>query len=153
MNPRALVWLVVVVTAAFLIGLLYREEMQPPGRTKSENLPVASDCDPKRRPCLAGDASQGLTLFLPESARLMQPFPIQVQVHGMSASSVTVDFQMRGMEMGVNRVRLAPTDGESWRGSATLPVCVTGRADWLALVEAESDAGPKQATFEFSIAP
>ena len=153
MTPRALVWLVVVVTAAFLIGLLYRDEMQPPGRTESETLPVAGDCDPQRGPCLAGDASQGLTLSLPESARLMQPFPIQVQFHGMTASSVTVDFQMRGMEMGVNRLRLEPAGAGLWRGTVILPICTTGRADWLALVEAETEAGPKQGTFELSIAP
>ena len=153
MNPRALVWLVVVVTAAFLIGLLYRDEMQPPGRTESETLPVASDCDPQRKPCLAGGASQGLTLSFPESARLMQPFPIEVQFHGMTGSSVTVDFQMRGMDMGVNRLRLEPAGAGLWRGTVVLPICSTGRADWLALVEAETEAGPKQGTFEFSIAP
>lgn len=152
MKARALVWLIVVLTAAFLIGLVYRDGLQS---QHSENalLQAPAGCDPQQRPCLAGDTENGLAFALPESARLMQPFPVQVRVLGSLAQSVVVDFRMRDMDMGVNRVGLAPADGDLWRGTATLPVCVSGRADWLAVVEASSEQGDRRASFAFSVAP
>jgi hypothetical protein len=47
---------------------------------------------------------------------------------------VEVTFFMRGMDMGLNRYRLdADTRGE-WKGRVTLPVCMSGRSDWIAAV-------------------
>lgn len=52
---------------------------------------------------------------------------------------IRLDFKMKGMDMGVNQVLLKPGNLENnrqqWRGSGLLPICVSGRADWLAELE------------------
>ena len=53
--------------------------------------------------------------------------------------SVYVDFKMKGMDLGINRFRLAnsssSSDKQVWKGKAILPICVTGRVDWISEVE------------------
>lgn len=150
MSGRAVAWLVVVLTAAFLIGLWYRDDMLLTPADGVHELVASEDCDPRERECLADDQGLGVAVSFPDGAPLMTPFPIEVRLLGVQAGSVSVDFQMRDMEMGVNRVRLQRTEPQRWHGSATLPVCTTGRADWLAAVEVETESGLLRATFPFA---
>ncbi len=38
---------------------------------------------------------------------------------------------MVGMDMGFNRYDLRPTADGAWAAKVTLPVCVSGRRDWI----------------------
>jgi len=78
---------------------------------------------------------------------------VTVELAGLSAAStVLVDFTMAGMDMGQNRYRLAPGEAGRWQGQATLPVCTSGRMDWLARVEVlGADDGTVSADFPFVI--
>ena len=42
---------------------------------------------------------------------------------------------MNNMNMGVNRFLLKRDNKSIWKGKALLPICVTGRADWLSEIE------------------
>lgn len=55
------------------------------------------------------------------------------------AAEVHASFQMRGMEMGLNRYRLIPDDAGHWRAEVMLPACIQGRKDWLLLLEANGN--------------
>ena len=59
----------------------------------------------------------------------LEPFTLSVTAPG--SARVSVEFQMVGMDMGFNRydLRLQPEGVFSSR--ITLPVCVSGRRDWL----------------------
>ena len=63
--------------------------------------------------------------------------PFVLTVLASAAQAVNVEVQMRGMEMGLNRYRLIRQANGEWRASITLPVCVTGRHDWLMLIEVD----------------
>ena len=63
----------------------------------------------------------------------LQPFALSIA--GSSAQAVTVTLQMQGMDMGSNRYRLLRQSDGEWRGTLTLPVCVSGRRDWLMTVD------------------
>ena len=41
---------------------------------------------------------------------------------------------MPGMQMGENRVALAPAGAGAWTGKAVLVACPSGRRDWIAEV-------------------
>jgi hypothetical protein len=65
--------------------------------------------------------------------RALQPFPIQVQLEGhQRADSVTAAFSMQGMDMGPNRYRLSADASGGWNADITLPICTSGRTDWVA---------------------
>lgn len=59
----------------------------------------------------------------------LEPFSLSVTAPG--STRVSVEFQMVGMDMGFNRydLRLQPEGVFSSR--ITLPVCISGRRDWL----------------------
>ena len=86
----------------------------------------------------------------PQPIPLVKPLQIDVRVSGVNVHRVELDFSGRTMEMGPNRTVLAPVGGGSYRGSAMLPVCVTGRMDWLATLLVDTGGGRLAARFDFS---
>jgi len=63
--------------------------------------------------------------------------PFSLTVVAPSAQEVQVELHMQGMEMGLNRYRLIRQANGEWRATITLPVCVTGRRDWLMVIEVD----------------
>jgi hypothetical protein len=66
--------------------------------------------------------------------------PVPLEAFGLSvgvpnASRISVEFQMVGMDMGFNRYDLRPTADGTFAARITLPVCVSGRRDWVLYVE------------------
>jgi hypothetical protein len=64
----------------------------------------------------------------------MQPVPLQAFELTVAAPNVTrisAEFQMVGMDMGFNRYDLRPTHDGAFASKVTLPVCVSGRRDWV----------------------
>lgn len=97
-------------------------------------------CDIQRGPC-ALDLPDGgrLVLSLGDGpVPVLKPVPIDVQVNGLQPSKVEVDFAGVDMNMGLNRTELSASKPGNFTGSATLPVCVTGRMDWRATVMVET---------------
>lgn len=59
----------------------------------------------------------------------LHPFTLQVMT--ANASRVYATFTMRDMDMGYNRYRLIQKTPGLWQAKVVLPVCATGRHDWL----------------------
>ena len=99
-----------------------------------EEIPVA--------PCAA--LVQGCTVALGAQKILAQtetlPVPLKpftLTVSAPAAHAVSVAFQMQGMAMGLNRYRLLRGSNGVWYARITLPVCVSGRRDWLMILEVD----------------
>lgn len=115
-------------------------------------IAVDHACDSAVQPCRARSADLSLQLQLGPPVTPLRPFTAQLGVVDgelNAAAEVELSFVMRGMEMGLNRYRLQ-RDGEKWSGLVTLPVCTTGRVDWIAVVTVRSNG--RQWTAEFSFA-
>ncbi len=88
------------------------------------------------------DLAKGCAVHLPGRAasiglggdvRPLKPFQVWVKAPG--AHSVQAQFTMPGMDMGFNIYTLhADADGV-FRSSVTLPMCVSGRRDWIVAVD------------------
>jgi len=62
------------------------------------------------------------------------PVPMEafeLTVIAPNAAKVSAEFQMVGMDMGFNRYDLRPAGGGAFASKVTLPVCISGRRDWL----------------------
>ncbi len=95
-------------------------------------LTLSQPCE-LRQGCRASDASVAVTVTFGAEARALQPFPVLVQIdNDQPADSVSVAFSMRGMDMGSNRYRLLADSTGGWNGDITLPICNSGRTDWVA---------------------
>ena len=59
---------------------------------------------------------------------------------------------MVGMQMGLNRYRLLQGEEHAWYANVTLPVCSSGRSDWIAEFELTSGQQRFMFTAPFSLA-
>lgn len=106
-------------------------------RASESPLPVSrltpeQPCD-VRQGCRAADDSVAVTVTFGAQPRALQPFPLHIQVDGpQRVDSVTVAFSMPDMDMGANRYRLIAEASAGWHADITLPICMSGRTDWLA---------------------
>jgi hypothetical protein len=116
-----------------------------------QQLGTASGCDAAVQTCQLNRHGISLTLALGPEVKPLVPFPLQLRIEagGRTVQNVIVDFQMQGMDMGMNRYRLQPGTGAFWHGNATLPVCTAARMDWLAQIEFNLDGQPYRAVFPF----
>ena len=118
------------------------------------DLGTVSDCDVSRQSCTVTENALSLSLALGPDVVPLKPFAVRFQSDGASAidkDSVVVDFQMQGMDMGVNRYRLKQDDDSYWRATATLPVCTVSRMEWMAVVEFAQGGEHYRLRFPFAV--
>ena len=78
--------------------------------------------------------------------------PIKVEMQTVAAvSSVVLDLEMLDMDMGVNRFKLAQEAEGIWKGEIMIPVCATGRRDWVANMLIESEQGNEKVVYSFIV--
>lgn len=87
--------------------------------------------------------------ILPRDIPLIEPIQIQVDLEGLEARKVMVDFAGMDMNMGFNRPELSLVEGRRFAGTARIPVCVRKRMDWEARVMVETPEGLWVAPFRF----
>jgi len=121
------------------------------GESERKLLGTADDCDAAVASCHIDTGAIQLTLSLGPGVKPLVAFPVHLTVTGgeLAEQSVVVDFQMQGMDMGMNRYRLQQTESSLWQGHATLPVCTASRMDWLAIVDFSLNGQPYRAVFPF----
>ena len=93
---------------------------------------------PERVSC--ADLGQGCPLADGVSLRFLRParhgqlFPVQLDGWPANSPPPVVEFAMAGMDMGSARFPLRQVGDGRWQADIMLPVCVTGRQDWLMLL-------------------
>jgi hypothetical protein len=98
-------------------------------------LQLSPACDVKIG-CVAAAGDLSLRFSMGPDLRVLTPFPVRVEVQGeQRVDSITAIFAMRGMDMGMNRYQLISDGANRWLGNVTLPVCTSGRSDWIANLE------------------
>lgn len=86
----------------------------------------------------AGCAGPGQVIVgLAGELKPLQPF--QVWVKAPDAGAVEASFAMVGMNMGFNLYTLRRDADGVFRARVTLPVCVSGRRDWVMTVSIDRD--------------
>ena len=108
-------------------------------------------CDLQRQACgaeLPGGGRVELSIA-PRPIPNMQPLAIEVRVTGVAAKKAALDLAGAAMNMGYNRAELAASDNGRFKGSVSLPVCVTGAMTWRATVLLETDRQRIAVPFRF----
>ena len=154
---KTLVLLVVflaIATGAYYLGT-HKEVKQKP-RLVLDVLDI--NCNPAASTCAAAKQDSSVTLYFPEQVHYLKPFRMEVTTKGISDSSIEtvyVDYTMVGMDMGLNRFSLLPkTDAKGqqrYEGEGILPVCVSGRVDWLANVNIITTDKVYEAAFKLEV--
>lgn len=111
--------LAVALIAIAVVG--YQMSRPPESRQIACADPIAG--------CAFSHEGETVTLRLSDWPRPMQAFTLEVTAPG--AQKAHAEFQMRGMEMGFNRFDLRPAGADILAARVTLPICVSGRQDWV----------------------
>ena len=150
-----LLFLILVIVAVGYYFESHKEEAQKP-RYVLELLDL--NCNPAESVCRAAKQDSSVTLYFPEQVHYLKPFRMQVTTKGISNSSIEtiyIDYTMVGMDMGLNRFNLkSVTDAKGqqrYEGEGILPVCVSGRVDWLANVNVVTVDKVYEAVFKLEV--
>lgn len=120
---RSLLWLA-PLAAIGLVGLVLLfgtgREAAPPQRLACADLQAGCALD------LDGQAA---TLGFVGQPKVLAPFEVWLRIE--KAKVVQARFDMADMDMGFNLYTLRPDADGVFRARVTLPVCVSGRRDWV----------------------
>lgn len=111
--------------------------------TPREAPPLPVNCPDLAVGCSARLAGREITLGVTGELKVLKPFELWVKAEG--ARAVTARFTMMGMDMGFNLYTLRADNEGVFRAQVTLPVCVSGRRDWL--LDLDIDAERLQTAF------
>lgn len=99
----------------------------------AEAVPVA--CTNPVSGCAFNHRGTAVTLRFGAAPQPMAPFDVELRAPGIQRASA--EFQMIGMDMGFNRYDLKPAGADRLVARVTLPVCVSGRRDWVLYLDLE----------------
>lgn len=119
-------------------------------------MTVLQPCQMDGDGCVASGDGLQVEARLDSRARALKPFTIRLQaVPGAEATidTVTVDFTMAGMMMGINKYQMLKDARQGWMATVTLPICTSGRSDWQAEFDMVSKGRRWRATVPFSLHP
>ena len=85
----------------------------------------------------------------PHDIPLLKPLQLTVEMEGVHAIKVEVDFIGIGMDMGYNRSNLDRIDKSHFSGESILPVCAHSKMDWEARVLLYTEKGMIMVPFRF----
>ena len=108
-----------------------------------------------KKNCVAKIDEVEMTWFVENPIHYLKPFTNKIQFRNISESDVsrvTIEFVMQGMEMAVNRSEFTQQSNDQWQAQSILPICASGRKDWLAIVSVETKQGKWQSSFQFFLA-
>ncbi len=133
------------------LWLLTACDRQPDQQAASISLPVDTSCDVAPG-CSVAINDFSVDFLIGPEPRALRPFPVRVSISDDAAlTAIAVEFVMADMDMGMSRYGLVSQNDRSWRADVTLPVCMSGRSDWIAQFELVSREARTRVDIPFSL--
>jgi len=132
---------IIVLSFFFFIIILtiYNSKIHLNEEKKIVNKTFIKKCNAQKNICRVETNEFKIELSFDEKIFYLKPFYVAVVTknkNNTNVESVQIDFKMKNMDVGVNRFILNKTsiknNKQVWQGKALLPICVTGRVDWVA---------------------
>lgn len=100
---------------------------------RQEKPAVSVACADLVAGCVAHIDGRAVSLGVSTTIKPLKPFQVWVKAAGVR--KVEARFTMEGMEMGFNLYPLHADSQGVFRSRVTLPICITGRRDWVMTLE------------------
>jgi len=141
--------IVLLVLVAF-VSLWWQQHQRP-------QIPVTLEsvsCQPANGDCHVTIDGGQLQWRVDSPLQYLQAFSSHIRLENIADKDVrhvSMKFIMRGMEMAVNRSEFKRQSAGVWQAESVLPICASGRKDWLAIVRLETRKGVWQVGFAFTL--
>jgi hypothetical protein len=144
-------WLVVGLLFAALTGVALYKAYPLLNPQAAVRAPLNPQCDLRGGPCevVFPDGARVKFGIEPRAIPVVKPLRFEVEMQGIEATAVEIDFQGTDMNMGFNRAKLSAAGEGRFAGDGMLPVCVREAMEWEAKVLIETNAGLMEAPFRF----
>jgi len=144
-------WVILAVLLATLLGVVVYKAWPLLYPQAAALAPLDPGCRLRQAPCTVTFAEGGtVTLAIePQGIPVVAPLAFRVDLVGLQALGVELDFAGVDMNMGYNRVALERAEDGHYQGKGMLPVCVRDRMSWEAKVLVQTRAGLMVAPFRF----
>jgi hypothetical protein len=142
-------WVFLVLILFVLLGYVWARFKQVdmnPDLNQSELLAEVMDCDLSRQAC----ATHGYQLVFERPVRPLTLLKAHL-VTERPLESAVLYLEMKDMDMGINRFIFRPMDNGGWVADIMIPVCATGRRDWLASLIIHADGQTQRLVFPFTV--
>jgi hypothetical protein len=123
-------WLFPVLVTLLIGGVVAMNRHLQPAQP-----PVAMACGDLPHGCSARLGGREVTVGVEGELKVLEPFEVWVKAPG--AKEVQASFAMKDMDMGFNLYTLKPDPQGAFRARVTLPVCVSGRRDWIMILDVD----------------
>jgi hypothetical protein len=139
----------------FLLLVAFWWQRQP--STVSVTSPVSEaevHCQPAQQSCIVDTDIGQLQWAVTSDIQYLKPFISQVKIakrQEIDIRQVSIEFLMQGMQMATNRVVLKKVSEDNWQAQSVLPICASGRKDWLAMLKVETSQGNGLVKFHFTV--
>lgn len=134
-----------IVTSVFIfvfisgaVGFYIYSDCKAKKITGNEGSQQIRNCQLGMTPCNVELPGLHGQIYLDRQPKYLQPFGMTVSLQGSDADKVqgvTVSLNMTGMDMSLPVNKLHKTTTGDWRGELMVPVCSSGRSDWVVDVE------------------
>ncbi|MCK5336254.1 MAG: hypothetical protein KAQ67_08825 [Gammaproteobacteria bacterium] len=101
--------------------------------------------------CLIVIDGMELEIIVEGEIKALKPFVIHMTDKNQIIDKALVKFNMKAMDMGVNQYEFIQIDHNNWKAKVVIPVCTTGRRDWLVEFVIDNEIKNKNISFEIEI--
>lgn len=138
-ESRAVIWLFLLIAIAYVLSFDKSSEPASEPKQTFNVVTLIGDpaCNAALRRCNAMFDNVLVGLQAKAPVRVLRPFDVTINVAGLASEQidqVRAEFIMKGMQMGQSRYAFRRLDNGLWSAAVTLPVCTSGRSDWIAMV-------------------
>jgi hypothetical protein len=127
-------WLAPALVILLIAGVVTLGRFTQP----EERVAVAIQCPDPGTGCSANLDGRRVELGIVGELKVLSPFEVWLKAPG--TDKVQASFTMQGMDMGFNLYTLHPDATGVFRARVTLPVCVSGRRDWVMTLHIDGQA-------------
>jgi hypothetical protein len=151
-RPHSLTLILGLLLLAFFVSLQPDLVKNALGLDKPVALPAAN-CDVGQAPCRYVLPQGGsITLnILPRPIQAVEPMLVDIQLEGVEGISAGVDFAGADMAMGFNVIPLIKQDSTQFATQTSLPICTTGKMQWVATLQLETNKALLHIPFKFEV--
>ncbi|MCG5500999.1 hypothetical protein [Ectothiorhodospira lacustris] len=137
---RWLSWLLIPVMLGlgYLAGEHWLRPLVAPVDPATTVIQAPAGCELDARGCLMPVNGVEIRVRGPERIPPLERFALRLE-GSTSLEPLEVSYIMTGMDMGLHRFEFEPEGSGHWLAESVLPVCMSGRMDWLARVRVRVD--------------
>jgi hypothetical protein len=118
-------WLAPSLVIALIAGVVISQQVLQGDRPPAQTL----QCADLKAGCSTRLGKAPVNLGISGELKVLQPFTVWLKKEG--TTQVQASFTMEGMDMGFNLYTLKRDPDGVFRTRVTLPVCVSGRREWV----------------------